>query len=125
MEIARKTGGYIEQMSKFERALVEYLNNYYQEHKHYPENLDVSQFKIYKKYEEYREVLKKVEYSGYGSRFEIYWKTPYFLTEKPSRFIVIELEGVNGDKPERHWSVVEADGSFRENIHKDKTKIQD
>lgn len=111
-EISRRTGGYIEQMSKFETVLVSYLNSYYQEHKQYPENLDVSQFKIYKEYEEYRDVLKKVEYSGYGSRFEISWNRPYFLTEKPRRFMLIELEGINGDKPERHYSFVEADSSF-------------
>jgi hypothetical protein len=103
-KLGHNFGGYLEQMGKFDRALVNYLVDYYETNNSYPDNIDVSEFEIYQKHKDYRNVLEKVQYSRNGNSFKIHWKRPEFLIDHPSHFIILDIVGIDGNEPIINYS---------------------
>jgi hypothetical protein len=96
---------YNEATNYFSTELEEYLNNYHRDNGHYPDSLDVSQFRIYQS-EKYREIADKIEYSTDGNSFEIFWKRPTSLRQKPRSFCVLIIKGHDGKRTYFHSDIV-------------------
>jgi len=107
----RRVGGYISDTEDFEGRLVNYLDDYYLEHGHYPDNLDISQFEVHLD-AKYREIIYNINYSTDGNCFELVWKRPTSPSEKPALFKVGQRKGCNGKASYYHFDIVDRDGEI-------------
>jgi hypothetical protein len=89
---------HVEEIENFVGQVARYLTSYYRDNGHYPDGLDVSQFKIWGN-PQYRDLVDRVEYSTDGKTFELSWKIPARLKERQGErgeLHLWEISGSNG-----------------------------
>ena len=88
---------HVEETENFVGLVARYLTTYYRDNGHYPDGLDVSQFKIWGN-PQYRDLVDRVEYSTDGKTFELSWKIPARLKEGQGERGELHLWEISGSE---------------------------
>lgn len=104
---------YREETENFAGQVARYLTSYYRDKGHYPNRLEVSQFKIWEN-TQYRDLLERIEYSTDGKTFELSWKIPARPKERQGErgeLHLWEISGSNGKLTSTAMKVVRTGSS--------------